>query len=102
MNKLMLTCALLCSLTIARASDPQYKTGDGLLQVDSANTTLHDAKRNKDLPVIAYFPKVVASYPVIVFSHGALGSGKSYASLLSFWAAPGLSRLSGTSHPSRR
>ena len=96
MNKLMLGCALLCTFRIARGSDPSYQTGEGSLHADSANVTLHDAKRKKDLPIIAYFPKEASSYPVIVFSHGALGSGKSYANLLSFWAGRGYVCLAPT------
>jgi predicted dienelactone hydrolase len=96
MNKLTLACALLCTFKIAGASDPQYQTGQGSLQLDSANIKLRDTKRNKDLPVFAYFPKEAGSYPVIVFSHGALGSGKSYANLLSFWAGRGYVCLAPT------
>src|SRR5262245_20271127 len=73
-----------------------YDVGAGTLHVGSATITLRDEKRMKDLPVIAYFPKENGAYPVIVFSHGALGSGRSYMKLLSFWASRGYVCLAPT------
>src|SRR2546426_4571608 len=82
--------------TVPPASDPAYNVGEGSLRVTGANFTIHDLKRNKDLPVVAYFPNEQGSYPVIVFSHGATASGRSYASLLQFWASHGYVCLAPT------
>src|SRR6476660_9432957 len=91
MRRLVFLVAFLC---IARFA-PAYDTGEGSLHVASANFSIHDAARNKDLPITAYFPKE-GGYPVIVFSHGALGSGKSYVNLHSFWASRGYVCLAPT------
>jgi len=91
----LILLSLIGALAAARA-DAGFQTGEGSLHISSASLTLHDAARKKDLPVIAYFPKEKGVYPVIVFSHGALGSGKSYVNLLSFWASRGYVCLAPT------
>src|SRR5205823_1559023 len=62
----------------------------GPLAVETVeNLTLPDAKRHKDLPVAVCFPKEAGRYPVIVFSHGAGGSGPRVLALPKFWASHG-------------
>jgi predicted dienelactone hydrolase len=62
----------------------------GPLAVESVeNITLHDAKRRKELPVAVCYPKEAGRYPVIVFSHGAGGSGPRVLALPKFWASHG-------------
>jgi len=57
---------------------------------------LHDAARNKDLPLKIYYPDAPGPFPVIVFSHGALASKDSYSELGRHWASFGYVSI----HPS--
>lgn len=59
--------------------------------VASADITLHDASRDRDVPVRIYYPKTnqPQRFPVIIFSHGAGGSKSGYAYLGQYWAAHG-------------
>ena len=66
-----------------------YKLADGPYAVETIDHTIHDAKRNKDLPVRFLIPKFGGPFPVIVFSHGAGGSGQNYFPLTGFWATHG-------------
>jgi predicted dienelactone hydrolase len=95
MSRLVFLATCLSIVMIVRAA-PAYDTGEGSLHVANASFSLHDGKRSKDLPVTAYFPKENGAFPVIVFSHGALGSGRSYVNLLSFWASRGYVCLAPT------
>jgi predicted dienelactone hydrolase len=49
------------------------------------DTSLHDARRNKDLPISVNYPIYGGPYPVIVFSHGYGGSRAAYEPLASYW-----------------
>lgn len=51
--------------------------------------TLRDEKRGKNIELYAAWPKGDAKCPVILFSHGAGGSGSTYAPLIEDWAAHG-------------
>jgi len=66
-----------------------YKLADGPFAVETIDQTLHDANRNKDLPIRIAVPKTGGPFPVIVFSHGAGGSGQNYFGLTGFWASHG-------------
>src|SRR5215471_1389673 len=66
-----------------------YKLSDGPYDVGTIDTTIHDARRNKDLPIRVVAPKSGGPFPVIVFSHGAGGSGKNYFALTGYWASHG-------------
>lgn len=57
--------------------------------VKNANLTLHDPARNKDLPLRVVYPEGKGALPVILFSHGAGGSGEGYSSLTEYWAQHG-------------
>jgi predicted dienelactone hydrolase len=57
--------------------------------VDAGEVVLHDAARQKDLPVHVFYPSGGGPYPVIVFSHGASASGFSYFDLTRYWTAAG-------------
>jgi predicted dienelactone hydrolase len=57
---------------------------------------LHDATRNKDLPVKIYYPDAAGPFPVIIFSHGALASKDCYSALGQYWASFGYVSI----HPS--
>ena len=89
--------SLLASLALAVAAESKpdtanaYKLADGPCAVEVAtDIVLHDAKRNKDLPVHLTFPKAEGRYPIIVFSHGAGGSGDMVLTgLPKFWSSHG-------------
>jgi len=65
------------------------------LAVDSAfhplhvDLTVHDAARNRDIPVRVYLPKNSAPAPVILFSHGLDGSRTASVFLGEHWVARG-------------
>ncbi|MCD6360280.1 MAG: hypothetical protein J7M38_05385, partial [Armatimonadetes bacterium] len=67
-----------------------WKTVPGPHQVVTiADAVLHDDARDKDLPLTIRLPAEAGQYPVIIFSHGAGGSGEGYEYLSSFWASHG-------------
>jgi predicted dienelactone hydrolase len=57
---------------------------------------LHDAARNKQLPLKIYYPDSPGPFPVIIFSHGALASKDCYSELGKYWASFGYVSI----HPS--
>lgn len=58
-------------------------------EVYSAEIVLRDAARGKEIPLRVTCPKEGGPFPVVVFSHGAGGSGDSYLELSRFWAGHG-------------
>ena len=66
--------------------------------VGSADITLHDAARNRDVPLKVYYPKTheTQRFPILIFSHGAGGSKDGYAYLSRYWAANGYVVLNPT------
>ena len=60
------------------------------------NIVLHDAVRNKNIPIKIYYPAAGGRCPVIIFSHGGLASKDSYAGLGQYWASYGYVSI----HPS--
>ena len=50
---------------------------------------LHDERRNKDLEVRITYPDQGRNLPVIVWSHGAMGSKDIYPRLIHYWASHG-------------
>jgi predicted dienelactone hydrolase len=75
--------------TKAPTDQAAYKLTDGPYALETIDQTIHDAKRNKDLRVRFLIPKSGGPFPVIVFSHGAGGSGQNYFPLTGFWATHG-------------
>lgn len=63
----------------------------GVRPVRTADVALFNPQTKRDLGVRVVYPGSVAggSLPVIIWSHGAFGSGKSYAPLTRFWASHG-------------
>src|SRR5438132_3551039 len=91
-----LTLAFFVFLIRTRAQNPKahsdqaaYKLADGPFAVATIDESIHDLKRTQDLPVRFLVPKSAGLFPVIVFSHGAGGSGKNYFGLTAFWATHG-------------
>ena len=71
--------------------DPQlaYKLASGPYAIETIDRTIHDPKRNKDLPIRILVPRTGGPFPVVIFSHGAGGSGQNYQALTQHWAAHG-------------
>jgi predicted dienelactone hydrolase len=99
-NHVIVSIALLLAAAVALAAEPaQYgaKTGPHrVLTVDQL--VLHDAGRNKDLPLKIYYPEGAGPFPVIVFSHGLYGSKDTYWALAQYWASYGYVSI----HPSHQ
>ena len=51
--------------------------------------TVHDAKRERDLPIRVYLPRAKSAAPVLLFSHGLGGSREGNTYLGKHWAARG-------------
>jgi len=94
----VLTLALLVTVIRTRAQSTAkknhpaafaYKLTSGPFAIDVLDRVLHDPKRNKELKIRIVTPRSGSHFPVIVFSHGAGGSGQNYSSLTQFWASHG-------------
>src|SRR6266545_1952501 len=87
----------LALIVLATAAAARDYSATGPFEVKVADETLHDSTRNKDVPVRVYFPESRAGapaphdarFPIIVFSHGAGGSGNSYQNWGRHWASYG-------------
>ncbi|RMD93418.1 MAG: hypothetical protein D6814_15685 [Calditrichaeota bacterium] len=67
-----------------------YKSRPGPYRLKTVETfMLHDARRGKDLPLRITFPDSGQHFPVIIWSHGALGSKDNYQPLIRRWASWG-------------
>jgi predicted dienelactone hydrolase len=76
--------------TYASGAEPASKPATQASMIKTIRgTVLHDAKRDKDLHVTIHVPEETGPRPVIVFSHGAGGSGENYGMLLQGWAQHG-------------
>lgn len=62
----------------------------------STNITLRDEARAKDLPVRVTLPHGEGPFPVVLFSHGLLGSRDNYRPLASHWASHGYAVIQPT------
>ena len=62
---------------------------DPAFQPSHVDLTIHDAARNRDLPVRVYLPANSTPEPVILFSHGLGGSREGSVFLGEHWAARG-------------
>ena len=76
---------------LALAAEPPYSSPSepGHCTVASADLTLNDVDRGKQLEVRVYYPIEQPVSPVIIFSHGAGGSRDTAGPLLSWWASHG-------------
>ncbi len=76
-------------LKVASAAvyDPlQVSTSEPVKTVD---LTVHDAGRDRDIPLLVYLPASTKPAPVILFSHGLGGSRKNNAYLGKHWSGRG-------------
>jgi predicted dienelactone hydrolase len=81
----------------ARGVADGYHVQNGPFAVtEISDIVLHDGKRNKDLHVRIFYPNSPGPYPVIVFSHGAVGSQTCCDSLTRHWATYGYVTLQPT------
>jgi predicted dienelactone hydrolase len=90
------------------AAPAQDYSAAGPFSVQQAEFVLHDTQRNKDVPVVIYYPEPRAEaraphlesgpsagtpmpqkFPIIVFSHGAGASGDTYQNWGHHWASHG-------------
>ena len=62
---------------------------NGPAVVATADVVLNDSSRKRDLSVRVAYPDGAGPFPVIVFSHGFGGAGKTYDALARFWATRG-------------
>ena len=108
LRKLVLVAA---ALTAACASQPKAApaprrrplpppaselASSGVFVAVEADVTLNDSSRSRDIPVHVTYPEGAEPFPVIVFSHGAGGSGQTYGALERFWATHGFAVLAPT------
>lgn len=61
----------------------------GLAVAAEAEIMLNDSSRARDIPVQVTYPDGAGPFPVIVYSHGAGGSGQTGRVLARFWATHG-------------
>jgi len=59
------------------------------LNLQATDLVLRDQVREKDLEIKVTYPDGADTYPVIVFSHGLLGSKDGYQPLVRYWADNG-------------
>ena len=82
---------ILTLLVVAISSFAQtYSPAPGPLHVLTIDyMTLHDAQRNKDIPLKIYYPQGSGPFPVVIWSHGLYGSRQTYHALGEYWASYG-------------
>jgi predicted dienelactone hydrolase len=96
MNRVYILAGLILSanaLVQSLGAEPQaapYKMAAGPYVVETVvEVVLHDAQRKKDLPVFVSYPKGDGKFPVIVLSHGAMGSGDMGFPIVQHWTSHG-------------
>jgi dienelactone hydrolase len=101
--------ALLLAVAVAGCASSRtdragaYEPGAGPYAVrDIASLVLRDAVRGKDLEVRIRYPDAPGPFPIIVWSHGALGSKDGYAVLTDHWASHGYVVIQPTHADSRQ
>lgn len=80
-------CAAAVTQVDARPYDPLATTPNNA--ITHLDLTVHDAKRNRDIPLRVYLPANTTPEPVVMFSHGLGGSRAGSAFLGEHWAARG-------------
>ncbi|MBM4089126.1 MAG: hypothetical protein FJ276_06820 [Planctomycetes bacterium] len=87
---LILSANTLVQLLGAEPQAAPYIVAAGPYVVETVDeVVLHDAQRKKDLPVFVSYPKGDGKFPVIVFSHGAMGSGDMGFPIVQHWTSQG-------------
>jgi predicted dienelactone hydrolase len=75
------------AIAAAPSYDPLALSGSEPIQ--TVDLTIHDAARNRDIPIRMHLPPEKSSAPVLLFSHGLGGSREGNAFLGRHWAARG-------------
>jgi predicted dienelactone hydrolase len=78
---------VISSILIANAASAADTTGYEIKTIDSI--TLHDAARDRDVPLKIYYPVGQHSEPLLIFSHGFGGDKDGYRYLAEVWAKAG-------------
>jgi predicted dienelactone hydrolase len=87
---LALLAGAVAPIRAAETDAVPYKAAPGPLAVETVNEiVLHDAKRDKDLPVFVSYSKGDGKFPVIIFSYGAMGSGDMGFPIVRHWTSHG-------------
>jgi predicted dienelactone hydrolase len=91
---LWITCLALCVIaTQAIAYDPMALPSEKSTTASPASTpldiTIHDTKRNRDIPIRIFLPTTTTAVPVVIFSHGLGGNREGSAYLGQHWSARG-------------
>lgn len=86
----VLAVGLITVLSIPALAQELYKPGDAPLDVAIADHNLHDADRDRDVPVKVYAPiGAEGPRPIVLISHGLGGSREGLSYLGNFWAGHG-------------
>ncbi len=80
-------CLLLTGKVYAASYDPLTVPSD--FKAVQLDLTIHDAKRDRDLPILVYLPGTQTPAPVVLFSHGLGGTRYGSKFLGEHWAARG-------------
>jgi predicted dienelactone hydrolase len=80
---------ILASAGAVRANSYNPLAVDPAFHASHVDLTVHDAARNRDIPVRVYLPTNTAPEPVVLFSHGLGGSRAGSVFLGEHWAARG-------------
>jgi predicted dienelactone hydrolase len=68
----------------------EYKRENGPAKVSTVERiTLEDGQRNKTLHLFVSYPEIEGPLPVIIFSHGAMGSGDMGFPIVEHWSSHG-------------
>jgi predicted dienelactone hydrolase len=86
LGKIIFLC-LPAALATAAGYDPLVVPSD--FHARQLDLVVHDATRNRDIPVLIYLPTNTAPAPVVLFSHGLGGSRYNNPYLGEHWAARG-------------
>jgi len=75
---------------VTRAEELASDIGAGPHAVEVADGLLiHDGVRNKSIGVEICYPKSQGQFPVVIFSHGSIASGRDYRLFGAYWASHG-------------
>src|SRR5208283_4341837 len=80
---------ILAATAEVRANGYDPLAVDPAFHASHVDLTVHDAARNRDIPVRVYLPMNTAPEPVILFSHGLGGSRVGSVFLGEHWAERG-------------
>jgi predicted dienelactone hydrolase len=85
----LIRVSLFCCALVARAVDYDPLKLPDAAPAAPMDFTVHDAKRDRDLPVRVYLPAQKNAAPVVLFSHGLGGSRENNPYLGKHWSARG-------------